>query len=76
MSGLVKPHGSDVLKPRLLEGRALTDELKRAQNLPRVVMQSRETGDLIMLGSILSPCEIGLIPMSPNYGSWFGNISF
>ena len=50
MSGLVKPHGSDVLKPRLLEGRALTDELKRAQNLPRVVMQSRETGDLIMLG--------------------------
>ena len=50
MSGLVKPHGSDVLKPRLLEDRALTDELKRAQNLPRVVMQSRETGDLIMLG--------------------------
>ncbi len=50
MSGLVKPHGSDVLKPRLLEGQALMDELKRAQSLPKVVMQSRETGDLIMLG--------------------------
>lgn len=50
MSGLVKPHGSDVLKPRLLEGRALEDEIKRAEGLPRVNMQSREVGDLIMLG--------------------------
>lgn len=50
MSGLVKPHGSDVLKPHLLEGRALQDELKRAEGLPGVAMQSRETGDLIMLG--------------------------
>ncbi|MBV1931573.1 MAG: sulfate adenylyltransferase [Porticoccaceae bacterium] len=50
MSGLVKPHGSDTLKPRLLEGQALQDELKRAEGLPRVGMQSREVGDLIMLG--------------------------
>lgn len=50
MSGLVKPHGSDTLKPRLLEGQARQDELKRAEGLPRVSMQSREVGDLIMLG--------------------------
>ncbi len=50
MSGLVKPHGSDTLKPRLLEGQALQEELQRAEGLPRVGMQSREVGDLIMLG--------------------------
>jgi sulfate adenylyltransferase len=49
-SKLVKPHGSDVLKPLLLEGAALASELKRAETLKKVVMGSREVGDLIMLG--------------------------
>lgn len=49
-SKLVKPHGSDVLKPLLLEGAALAAELKRAESLKKVVMGSREVGDLIMLG--------------------------
>ena len=46
---LVKPHGSDVLLPLLLEGEALVAELARAQSLKKVV-SSRESGDLIMLG--------------------------
>jgi len=50
VSKLVKPHGSDVLKPLLLEGAALAAELKRAESLKKVVMGSREVGDLIMLG--------------------------
>lgn len=50
MSKLVKPHGSPVLKPLLLEGAALTAERTRAQNLPRIRISSRETGDLVMLG--------------------------
>ncbi|RLA53591.1 MAG: sulfate adenylyltransferase, partial [Gammaproteobacteria bacterium] len=50
MSGLVKPHGSDQLKPLLLSGQALQEELKRAETLPKVTLQSREVGDLIMLG--------------------------
>ncbi|HET8707948.1 MAG TPA: hypothetical protein VFM46_16715, partial [Pseudomonadales bacterium] len=50
MSQLVKPHGSDVLKPLLLEGAALEAEKKRAESLPKVMLSSRETGDLIMLG--------------------------
>lgn len=47
---LVKPHGSDVLLPLLLEGEALVVELARAQSLKKVVISSRESGDLIMLG--------------------------
>lgn len=50
MSNLVRPHGSDVLKPLLIEGAALAAALKRAATLPVVRMGSRETGDLIMLG--------------------------
>ncbi|MFP5383287.1 MAG: sulfate adenylyltransferase [Gammaproteobacteria bacterium] len=50
MSKLVKPHGCDVLKPLLLEGDALATAKKRAASLKKVVMGSRETGDLIMLG--------------------------
>jgi sulfate adenylyltransferase len=50
MSGLVKPHGSDQLKPLLLEGQALLSERQRAESLPQVRLQSREVGDLIMLG--------------------------
>ena len=50
MSNLVKPHGSDQLKPLLLEGQALTDAKAHADTLPKVNLSSRETGDLIMLG--------------------------
>lgn len=47
---LVKPHGSDVLVPLLLEGEALAAEFARAQSLKKVLISSRESGDLIMLG--------------------------
>lgn len=47
---LVKPHGSDVLLPLLLEGDALAAELARAKTLKQVNISSRECGDLIMLG--------------------------
>ncbi len=47
---LVKPHGSDVLLPLLLEGEALVAEQARAQSLKKVLISSRESGDLIMLG--------------------------
>ncbi|HEY5789869.1 MAG TPA: sulfate adenylyltransferase [Gammaproteobacteria bacterium] len=50
MSTLVKPHGSDELRPLLLEGAALAAERARAATLPRVPLSSRELGDLIMLG--------------------------
>lgn len=49
-SQLVPPHGSDTLKPLLLEGQALTDALTQAANLPAITISSRERGDLIMLG--------------------------
>ena len=47
---LIKPHGSDELKILLLEGAELEAEKKRAAGLPRVMMTSRETSDLIMMG--------------------------
>jgi sulfate adenylyltransferase len=50
MSNLVRPHGSPVLKPLLLEGAALEAERARARSLPKVRVSSRERGDLIMLG--------------------------
>ena len=50
MSKLVNPHGGGSLKPLLLQGTALTEEKKRAQNLPKIRISSRETGDIIMLG--------------------------
>jgi sulfate adenylyltransferase len=50
MSKLVKPHGSDVLKPLLLEGEELKEEQARAAALPKVPIISRESGDLIMMG--------------------------
>src|SRR5262245_42211042 len=51
MSELVRPHGSAVLKPRLLEGEERQWELKRAAEMRRVALTSRELGDLLMLGS-------------------------
>ena len=50
MSKLVPPHGSPDLKPLLLEGQAKTEEIKKAQQLKKIPLTSRETGDLIMLG--------------------------
>ena len=49
-SNLISPHGSDTLKILLLEGKQREDELKKAESLPKVIMTTRETGDLIMLG--------------------------
>jgi len=50
MAKLIQPHGSSELKPLLLEGAQKDQELKKAQSLPKVVMTSRETSDLIMMG--------------------------
>ncbi len=50
MSKLVKPHGSDNLKPLLLEGDALAAEKARAEGLPKINVSSREAGDIIMMG--------------------------
>lgn len=48
--GLVPPHGSPVLKPKLLTGDALTQAKQRATTLTQITISSREAGDLIMLG--------------------------
>ena len=50
MSKLILPHGSNELKPLLLETAAREEETKRAQELKKVPMTSRETSDLIMMG--------------------------
>lgn len=50
MSKLVSPHGSDELKTLLLEGDALVAEKARAETLPKVMISSRESGDVIMMG--------------------------
>lgn len=47
---LISPHGSDELIILLLEGKELTAERKRAADLPKARISSREVGDLIMLG--------------------------
>jgi sulfate adenylyltransferase len=49
-SKLISPHGSDSLKVLLLEGKQKQEELKKAEKLPKVVLSSREVGDLIMMG--------------------------
>jgi sulfate adenylyltransferase len=51
MPNLVKPYGSEVLKPLLLEGEERRAELGRAASMPRVTLNSRELGDLLMLGT-------------------------
>jgi sulfate adenylyltransferase len=50
MSKLVAPHGGGELRPLLLAGEELQEEMKRAKTLPEVKMSSRETSDLIMMG--------------------------
>ena len=49
MSTLVPPHGGGELKPLLLKGSARTEELKRAEELVKVPITSREISDLFML---------------------------
>jgi len=46
---LIPPHGGE-LKPLLLQGDALKQEIEKAKTLPQVRITSRETSDLIMLG--------------------------
>lgn len=50
MSTLIAPHGSNELKPLLLQGEELVEGMKRAKGLTEIKMTSRETGDLIMMG--------------------------
>lgn len=50
MSRLVNPHGGSSLKPLLLEGEERAEEIKKAGRLNKIIMTSRETSDLIMLG--------------------------
>ncbi|MEO8676579.1 MAG: sulfate adenylyltransferase, partial [Casimicrobiaceae bacterium] len=50
MMSLVNPHGGGDLRPLLLEGAALAAERARAPALPKLVVTSREKGDIIMLG--------------------------
>ncbi len=47
---LIKPHGGQDLMSLLLSGRDLRAELEKAKTLPKVTIQSREVGDLIMMG--------------------------
>lgn len=49
-SRLIPPHGAKTLRILLLEGEARREEKKRAKKLPKVMMTSREVGDLIMMG--------------------------
>lgn len=49
--GLVKPHGKEKkLKPLLLEGEALQEEIKKAKTLKKIPMTSREASDVLMMG--------------------------
>lgn len=50
MSQLVKPHGSETLNIRLLEGTEREQALAAAGKLPKITLSSRERGDLIMFG--------------------------
>ncbi|MBN2073832.1 MAG: sulfate adenylyltransferase [Actinobacteria bacterium] len=47
-SRLVPPYGG-ILKPLLLGGNELNEELKRIQDLPQVRLNSKETSDVVML---------------------------
>lgn len=49
-TNLIQPHGSKNLVINLLAGEELESEKRKASKLPKVIMSSRETGDLIMLG--------------------------
>ncbi len=50
MTGLVEPHGSDRLRPLLLEGQPIAEERRRAASMPGLRVSSRERGDILMMG--------------------------
>jgi sulfate adenylyltransferase len=50
MTGLVEPHGSDRLRPLLLEGQSIAEERRRAASMPGLRVSSRERGDILMMG--------------------------
>lgn len=50
MTQLVNPHGSDTLKPLLLEGGEKTAELEKASQLKSIPLTTREISDVFMLG--------------------------
>ena len=50
MASLVRPHGGTSLRPLMPEGEALAAARARADRLSRVVVSSREAGDIVMLG--------------------------
>ncbi len=50
MSTLVPPHGADTLKPLLLSEAERAQAARRAEQLERVPLSSREVSDLFMLG--------------------------
>ncbi len=50
MTQLVSPHGSDNLKPLLLEGDARAQELAKAAELKSIPLTTREISDVFMLG--------------------------
>jgi len=65
---LVKPHGGGELKPLLLKGAALKEQLKKAESLPKLNITSRESGDLLMMGcGAFTPLE-GFM----TYADWKG----
>ena len=49
MSKIVEPHGGGALKPLLIPEAEKTEELKRAKNLIKVPMSSREVSDVLMM---------------------------
>lgn len=50
MPQLVAPHGSDAVKPLLAPLTERAEELKRAERLRKVVLDSRAVSDVLMLG--------------------------
>ena len=50
MTQILPPYGSSELKPLLLEGQAHREETKKAKELKKVPLTSRETSDLVMMG--------------------------
>jgi len=68
MSRLIAPHGGGELKPLLLYGDELKNEIEKAKGLTQIKMGSRETSDLIMLGiGAFTPLE-GFM----GYADWKG----
>lgn len=49
MTNLVPPHGSETLKPLLVQEDVRSQEIARAENLKKIPMTSREVCDLLLL---------------------------